>query len=638
MKLEHGWAGKVLEVNLSECSVERRPLDEKLALDFIGGRGLNGWVLYHGVKPDIDPMSPGNLLIFGVGPLTGTLVMGAGRYTVTAKSPLTGIFGDSSCGGSWGAELKYAGYDQMIVKGKSEKPVYVFVDGEDVRIMDASHIWGKDTLETQESIKKELGDPRIEVCCIGPAGENLVKFATVIARNRVAGRTGMGCVMGSKNLKAIAVRGFKGVRIADPQRFKKLFVEMKGILANDWLARVLSITGTPEFTERNNTLIGGLSAYNSRQTCIDPRKARKLSGEHFVHNYQKGRKACFACSTPCSAFFKIEKGPFSGLAWDKIEFATIGRFTVALGIDNLEVALKAGALCDRYGMDTISFGTTLAWAYECYEEGLISEKDTNGLKLSWGNPDPVFALISQTAFREGFGEVLAEGSRKAAEIIGRGSEKYALHSKGLEAICADPRAAQGRGLSYAVAARGFDHLRAEPVEAALTEDEAKELFGTEEALNRFSVNGKGASIKWFEDLKAIHDSLIVCRWGTGFHFAVHPELLVDMLNSATGLDFDVKGLLRNGERINHVEKAFNIREGLSRKDDTMPERFLKEPIPEGPSKGQVLHLDQLLDQYYEARGWDVRTGLVPKTKLKELGLDEIAKELESLGKLPAQSP
>jgi aldehyde:ferredoxin oxidoreductase len=282
----------------------------------------------------------------------------------------------------------------------------------------------------------------------------------------------------------------------------------------------------------------------------------------------------------------------------------------------------------------MSLGTTLAWAYECYEEGLISEKDTNGLKLSWGNSDPVFELIKQVAYREGFGELISEGVRKAAQIIGRGSEKYALHSKGLEAICSDPRVAQGRGLSYAVSSRGYDHLRAEPFEAALSNDEARELFGTEEALDRFSLGGKGKSIKWFEDLRAIDDSLIVCKWSLGYFLAVHPKLTIEMLNSVTGLDFDVEGIFKIGERINHVEKAFNIREGLSRKDDTMPKRHLKEPIPEGPSKGHVLNLDPLLDQYYEARGWDVRTGLVPKTKLKELGLDEIAKELESLGKLP----
>ena len=633
MKLEYGWAGKVLDVNLSEGRIEKKPLDEKLALNFIGGRGLNGWVLFNEIKPTVDPTGPENILLFGIGPVTGTLLPGAGRFTVTSKSPLTGIYGDSSCGGSWGAELKYAGYDQLIIRGKANRPVYIYIDGEEVKILDAAHIWGKDTFDTQELIKKELKDPRVEVCCIGPAGENLVKYATILARNRVAGRTGMGCVMGSKNLKAIAIKGCKDLKIAEPREFRKLYEKMKGISANDWLAKTLSMAGTAEFTENNNTILGSLSAYNARQAYIDPRKARKLSGNYFVHNFQKSRKACFACGVPCSSFFEINRGPFSGLSWDKIEFATIGRFTVALGIENLEVALQAGMLCDRYGIDTISFGSTLAWAYECFAERILTVEETGGLKLSWGNPDPVFALIKQTAYQEGFGKLIAEGVRKAAGTVGRGSEKYALHSKGLESICADARAHQGKGLEYAVCSRGFDHLRALPFEAAMNEDEIKDLFDTEETLNRFSTGGKGKLIKWFEDLRAVHDSLIVCKWSTAFSLAVHPDLYVEMLNMVTGLDFETPGLLKAGEKIMHLEKAFNMREGLTRKDDRLPERYLKEPIPEGPSKGQVVHLDELLDQYYMARGWDVNTGLVPKNKFEGLGLNEIAEDLEKAGKL-----
>lgn len=634
MVLNYGWAGRILEIDLNKHCIGEKSIDERLALDFIGGRGLNSYLLYKEVKPNTDPLSPENILIFGTGPVTGTLSPGAGRFTVTAKSPLTGIFGDSSCGGSWGAELKFAGYDQMVVRGKANKPVYIFIDGDQIQIKDATHIWGMDTYETQEYIKKELGDPRIEVCCIGPAGENLVKFASIVARNRVAGRTGMGCVMGAKNLKAIAIRGFKGVKVADPRGYKKLVEKMWGISANDWFAGRLSIEGTTEFTERHNTILGGLAAYNARQTWIDPRKIRKIRGDVLVREYQVRRKSCFACTVPCSLFYEIKKGPYSGLAWDKIEFATIGRFTVALGLTDLEVALKAGALCDKYGMDTVSLGTALAWAWECYDEGIISKKETGGLELSWGNSDPIFPLIRMTAHKEGFGELLAEGVRRAAQIIGKGSEKYALHSKGLEAICADPRVGQGHGLSYAVSSRGFDHLRAHPMESALNNDQARELFGTEESLDRFLISGKGRMVKWFEDLRAIHDSLIICKWSIAFSLTVPPDLLITMLNSVTGLNFKVEDILRCGERIINVEKAFNIREGLSRKDDAMPERYLKEPIPDGPCKGHVLHLEPLLDQYYMARGWDVRTGLVPKPKLEGLGLDEIAKELEMMGRLP----
>ena len=631
--MKYGWAGKILDIDLSHRRVEKKPLDEKAALNFLGARGLNGQVLYREVGPRVDPLSPNNVLIFGVGPVTGTLLPGAGRYTVTAKSPLTGIFGDGSCGGAWGAELKFAGYDQIIVRGKADNPVYIFIDGDKVEIRDALDIWGKDTFETQELIKEKIGDPRVEVCCIGPAGENLVKFAIIMARNRTAGRTGMGCIMGSKNLKAIAVRGSNGLKIPDPRGFKKLLEKMMGIQANDWFAKSLSLEGTPGFMQRNNAILGNLGAYNNRQTWSDPDKVNKVSGQHLVEKYQVGRKSCFSCSVPCSLFYKIEKGPFSGLAWDKMEFATLGRFSVSLGLENMEVVLQAGAMCDKYGMDVISFGTTLAWAYECYEQGIISEKDTDGQRLSWGSFDPLFAFIKKTTYREGFGDLLAEGVRKASQIVGKGSERYALQTKGLEAFNADPRASLGRGLSYAVSTRGFDHLRALPFEAALNEDQAKELFGTEEALNRFSIAGKGKLVKWFEDLRAIHDSLEVCKWSIAFSLAVAPDLLTEMLNSVTGLNFEVKDLFKIGERIIHVEKAFNTREGLTRKDDSMSKRFLEEPIPDGPSKGQVIPLDPLLDQYYTARGWDVKTGLVPRAKFEDLGLNEIAKELEGMERL-----
>jgi aldehyde:ferredoxin oxidoreductase len=631
VKLKYGWAGQVLDIDLTRGEIRKRPLDEKLALNFLGGRGLNGWALYNEVKAGIDPLGEENVLIFGVGPMTGTLSPGAGRFTVTSKSPLTGIFGDSSCGGSWGAELKFAGYDQVIIRGKAEKPVYLFIDGDKVQIRDARDLWGKDTYTAQERIKKELSDPRIEVACIGPAGEKLVKFATVVAQNRVAARTGMGCVMGSKNLKAVAIRGYQGVAIAKPALYKKWFEELCGISDHDYFAQSMSMEGTAGFTERQNTLMGSLASYNAQRTRIDPERARKLRGEVIVKKYQVGRKACFSCTVPCNLFYRITQGPFSGLSWDKIEFATIGRFTAALGIDNIEVALKAGALCDQYGMDSLSLGTTLAWLYECFEKNIVTKNELHGFDLTWGNADPVFPLIEMTANREGIGDILAEGVKRAAQTIGRGSDRFALHSKGMEAICADPRAGMGQGLSFAVSTRGYDHLRAH--QPKFTEEQAKELFGTEEALNRSSTNGKGSIVRWSEDLMAVHDSLIVCKWSIE-PIAFPTDMLIRGMNHVTGLNFDADEIMGIGERIFHVEKAFNIREGLTRKDDTLPRRHLEEQIPDGPVKGQTVQLEPLLDGYYAARGWDIPTGLIPKSKLVNLGLPGIADELENMGKIP----
>jgi len=272
--------------------------------------------------------------------------------------------------------------------------------------------------------------------------------------------------------------------------------------------------------------------------------------------------------------------------------------------------------------------------YECFEKNLITKKDLDGLELTWGSSDPVFRLIEMTANREGIGDIMAEGVKRAAQVIGGDSNRFALHSKGLEAICADPRAGMGQGLGYAVASRGFDHLRAEIMEGALTSEMARELFGTEEALNKRSLSGKGRMVRWFEDLRAFHDSLIVCKWSIAHDIAISPDILIRGLNHVTGLGFDVKEIMRIGERIIHVEKAFNIREGLTRKDDTLPMRHLKEEIPDGPLKGQTVDLSPLLDDYYEARGWDSQTGLVPKSKLEELGLIGIGKELEDMGKMP----
>jgi len=627
----NGWMGKVLRINLTEKKIEKEPLDRNLALKFLGGRGLNAITLYRELEPGTDPLSPENKIIFGVGPCNGTLSLGSGRYNVTSKSPLTGGFGDSNSGGFWGPELKYAGYDQIIIEGKAEKPVYIWIDGDKVEIKDASHLWGKDTFETKKLIQKEFGDPRIEVVGIGPAGENLIKFANVITcPYRAAGRTGMGCVMGSKNLKAIAVRGTEGVKVAYPEKLQEAALKSYQILYSDWFARKFSEEGSTCLVEIYNNL-GALNIRNCQAGVFE--NIDGLLGKYFDEKYKVANKGCFSCPLHCGCFWMIKDGPLAGLRWGKAEFATIINFTTRVGVSNIEVALSAGVLCDKYGIDLISLGGVLGFAFECYEKGIISEKDTDGLKLEWGNEDAVLKLIKKVVFREGFGDILAEGTKRASEIIGKGSEDYALHVKGQEHIECDPRGLQAWGLGYAVSTRGLDHLRALPVfEYTISPEKAKELFGTEKAADRFSTEGKGRMVKWFEELRAFADSMEICKYITRTGL-IYPEPLTQLLNAVTGVNFSPDDAYKIGERIINVEKAFNTREGFARKDDTLPKRFLKEPLPFGPSKGHVCNLEPMLDDYYKLRGWDVKTSFPTRAKLEELGLKEIADELEKLDKI-----
>ena len=628
----NGWMGTILRVDLTEKKIKKEPLDENLTLKFLGGRGLNGITLYKELKPGIDPLSPENKLIFGVGPCNGTLSLGSGRFNVTSKSPLTGGFGDANCGGFWGPELKYAGYDQIIIQGKAEKPVYLWIDGDKVEIKDASHLWGKDTFETNKLIIKELGDPKIEIVTIGPAGENLVKFANVMGSlYRAAGRTGMGCVMGSKKLKAIAVRGDRGVKIANPEKLQEVALKSYDVLYSDWFAKKFSDEGSLCLMDIYHNSLGLLTTRNSQTGVFE--KMDGLLAEDFEEKYKIGNKACFSCPLHCGCFWMIKEGPFAGLRWGKAEFATIVNFSTRVGASDMEVSLKAGVLCDKYGIDIISLGGILGFAFECYEKGIISEKDTDGLKLDWGNTETVLKLIDKVVFREGFGDVLANGTREAAKTISKKSEDYAIHTKGLEHIECDPRGIQAWGLGYAVSTRGADHLRALPVfEYTISPQKAKELFGTEKAADRFSTEGKGRMVKWFEELRAFADSMEICKYitRTGLIF---PEPLIEMLNAVTGLNFTEDDVYKIGERIINIEKAFNTREGFTRKDDTLPKRFLEEPLPDGPSKGHVVNLEPMLNDYYKCRGWNVKNSLSTRAKLEELGLKEVADELEKLGKL-----
>lgn len=623
----YGWMGSVLRVDLSNQKISKEPLDKNLAQKYIGGRGLNGITLYREVGPETDPLSPENRLIFGVGPCNGTISLGSGRTTVTSKSPLTGIFGDSNFGGNWGPELKYAGYDQLIIQGKANSPVYLWVDDEDVEIRPADQVWGKTISETDSLLREEIGDPTVQIVYIGPGGERLIKFGNVMSNlYRAAGRTGMGCVMGSKNLKAIVLRGTKGVKVANPEELMAVIQKAYGILREDKVAQMWGEQGTMGLTNKYN-LLGTMCGRNFQDPVVD---TSNYDGELFDEKYKVKNRACMGCPLHCGSFNEITEGPRAGFKWGKIEYGSSDGFLTRIGVDDIEFAMEACKYVDEYGVDAITLGGVMSFAFECYEKGILTEKDTNGLRLVWGDKEAAWALMESIIKKEGLGEILAEGSRKASEIIGKGSEEFAFHTKGLDHVEADPRGLNAWGLGYAVSSRGADHLRALPAfEMFIPPDRAKELFGSEEAGDRFATKGKARMVKWYEELRAFEDSMEVCKFicRTELNF---PGPLAEILNAVIGTGIEDKDVLPIGERIVNVERAFNVREGIRRADDNLPRRFLEEPLPFGPAEGHVNMLEPMLDDYYKVRGWDIESGIPTDKRLEELGLQEMVPDIQRL--------
>ena len=623
----YGWMGTVLDIDLSNRNIQKQPLDINTAHKFIGGRGLNGYRLYNEVDHTTDPLGPENRLIFGVGPCNGTISVGSGRCTVTSKSPLTGIFGDSNFGGNWGGELKYCGYDQIIIHGKSEHPVYIFLDDDNVHIHDATHLWGKTISETDKMLRDEIGDESVQIAYIGPGAEKLVKYGNIMSNlYRSAGRTGMGCVMGSKNLKAIVLRGHKGVKIAKPDDLMSLIQKAYSIVRNDPVAQLWADQGTMCLSDKYNNL-GTMCGNNFQIPFLD---VSNYNGETFDNKYKVKNRACMGCPLHCGSFNKISEGPRAGFKWGKIEYGSSDGFLTRIGINDLEFAMEACKYADEYSVDAISLGAAMSFAFECYEKGIIGKHETDGLSLEWGNKESAWKLMENIIHKEGLGEILAEGSRSAAETIGHGSEEFALHTKGLDHVEADPRGLNAWGLGYAVSSRGADHLRALPAfEMFISPERALELFGAAEAGDRFATKGKANMVKWYEELRAFEDSMEVCKFicRTELNF---PGPLGEILEAVTGMGLSEEDVLPIGERIVNVERAFNIREGIRRADDTLPRRFLEEPLPSGTAEGHVNLLEPMLDDYYQKRGWDIETGIPSDDKFSELGLDHIIPDLESL--------
>ena len=620
----HSYGGYTLRARLTEGTVERQPTEERLARMYLGARGLNVRRLWDEVPAHTDGLAPENKVMFGVGPLVGTTFPGGARFNVTGMSPQTGILGDSNAGGFFGPEVKYAGYDQVIVEGRADHPVYLWIENDTVQIRDARGLWGLDVWETTAAIRQALGDDAVQVATIGPGAENGVRFAGVfVSLNRAAARTGMGAALAAKNLKAIAVRGTGHFTVADMSHFSEIIERLDEAISGHPEYEIRCRLGTTKLVKALNA-IGGLPTRHFQSGRFSG--ADVVSGEAIEAAYKVKSKACFACTIPCSRFLVVDDPRFPDLRFEGPEYEPLAGFTARIGNSDLALALKCVDLANRYGIDAISLSEVISWAMECTQRGILSREEADGLDLTWGSGTSVLELIHKVAQRDGFGDVLADGVQRAAQRLGRGSEVFAFHGKGLELFQADVRTIKAYGLGNAVSSRGADHLRSEPwFEFSNDPDEGIRRYGIPETAFRLEYKGKGLVVKHFEEMAAVSDALGVCKNTYNNMEVLDWDGTAELLKAATGWELTGEEVRRAGERIVNLERLFIAREGITRADDTLPRRFLEEPLSEesGSSAGSVLELAPMLDEYYCARGWDAETGLPTKDKLEELGLGDL---------------
>ncbi len=599
-----GYNGTVLRVNLTDNTIKKEALNLDLAKKYIGARGLGVKTLIDEVDPKVDPLSPENKFIIAGGPLTGAPVPTSGRFMVVTKAPLTGTIGISNSGGKWGAEMKFAGYDMIIVEGKSEKPVYINIVDDLVEIKDAADIWGTLTLDVTEKLKEKEG-AKSKVLCIGPAGENLSLMAAVMNDvDRTAGRGGVGAVMGSKNLKAIVVKGTNKVALYDEDRTKKTSSEKTSILLKDPVAGGgLPTYGTAVLVNIINEN-GVHPVKNFQESYTD--QAEKISGETMTETCLVRKNPCYRCPIACGRWVKLNDGTECGGP----EYETLWSYGSDCDVYDLNAVNTANMLCNEYGLDTISAGATIAAAMELYQRGYIKDEDieADGLSLNWGDAEAILGWTKKMGLREGFGAKMTDGSYRLCESYG--APEISMTVKKQELPAYDPRGVQGHGITYAANNRGGCHIKGYMI--------SPEILGYPEKLDRFSLEGKAAYAKVFHDLTAVIDSMGLCIFTT---FGLGLPDYTHMYNAVVGDVYTDETLLQAGDRIWTLEKIFNLKAGLTKADDTLPKRLLEDPIPEGPSKGNVHHLDVLLPEYYSVRGWDAE-GVPTAETLKTLGLEE----------------
>ncbi|MDF2530797.1 MAG: Aldehyde ferredoxin oxidoreductase [Clostridia bacterium] len=596
-----GYIGKVLRINLKLKSIKVEELDIEKAKKFIGGRGLGTKLFMDEVDPKVDALSPENKLFIVAGPLTGTSVPTGGRYMVVTKSPLSGTIASSNSGGHWGAELKAAGYDVIIIEDKADEPVYITIEDDKVEIKEASRLWGKLVTEVTNEIKAEMPD-KAKILTIGPAGEQLSRMAAIMNDyDRAAGRSGVGAVMGSKNLKAIAVKGSGKTPIFDEAKLKEANTGfMKQIREHGVTGTGLPTYGTAVLVNIINE--NGVLPTNNFQTSHFE-AADDISGETMTNEYLLRKNPCYRCPIACGRWVKIED---MGLEVGGPEYETLWAFGSDCGISDIVSIFKANYWCNEYGLDTISVGSTIAAAMELYEKGYIKDDELDGTSLAFGNPDATIEWTQKIGKKEGLGAKMSEGSYRLCEMYG--VPELSMSVKKLELPAYDPRGIQGHGLQYATSNRGGCHVRGYMI--------SPEILGVPEKLDRFTLEGKAEWVKIFQDLTAVIDSLGLCLFTS---FAMNAADYAKAYNAVCGTEHTVESLLEAGERVYTLERLFNLQAGIDPAQDTLPKRLLEDPIPEGPSKGNVHRLSELLPEYYTLRGWG-ENGIPEADRLSKLGL------------------
>lgn len=606
-----GYMGKILKIDLTTGKTSTRTFDEKYVRKYLGGQGFVVEIVYHAMPKGADPLGPQNVLAMAGGVFDGFPVGTGGKVAWAAKSPATGTLAESIMGGSIGPELRHAGYDALEIVGKADKPSYIYIEDDKVEINEAADLWGKDTRAVPETLKKRHGWD-VKVACIGVAGEKLSKIACIDCDDRQAGRAGLGAVMGSKNLKAVVIRGTRDLEPAEPKKLLEIALRYQKIYETAPSFIEDTKYGTGEFLGWVNKEKGVFPTRNWQEGYFKEREG--IDPYSWAPKYVTKNKACFACTKPCGKLFEVKSGKFAGVAIDGIEYETLYSLGGACGNSDVESVAKANELCDLLGMDTISAGVTVGFAMELMQRGIITEKEV-GFKLTWDNAsDAVPWMIEMMGNRKGFGDILADGVKVAAKKIGKGAERYAIHTKGMEPPAYDVRGMKGHGLAYMTSTRGACHLR-----AGFYAPELVGKFWKWEGIDRFSTVNKGFMVSQTENFMCVYDSVGLCKFSRGFFLIAK---LPEVIEAITGLKFTEEELLKIGERIHNMKGNFNAREGVTRKDWLLPPRILEDPIPDGPSKGSKISVDEMnlmLDDYMKARGW-TNDGVPTPEKLKELDI------------------
>ena len=596
---------KLLEVNLSSETFRWKDIRNEELAKYLGGRGLGVRYLYDNLAPGVDPLGPENILSLWTSPVMGVGAISVVKTCGVTKSPLTGTILMSLMGGRFGPAMRFAGVDGIVIKGVSKKPVYLHVENGNMELRPADHLWGKTTRETEHILKQELEGEKFQIASIGQAGENLIPFASIMHGGDAMGRGGIGAVMGSKLLKAVVVSGQGQPELADRERFKQTVKRIADIYRKSEPIKLFGAVGTTQHVDGlNKRMMYPTKNYQTNK--FD--QYQSVNASTLYKNFVEKRATCYACTVRCRRESSVHSEQYGDIHTEGPEYETLWSFGGNLGNSSLESIIVANDLCLEYGLDTISTGMVISFAMECYENGLIDKDMTDGLDLSFGNSEAVIALVHKIARKEGIGELLAKGTRAAAAEIGKGAEAYAMQVKGLELAGYDPRVSSGMGLGYATSPRGGCHERGYPLE---------EVLGLP-VVDRFSNEGKGAYIKEKQDGVAVKDALGFCvlsSAGTSF------QDLAELFSAATGIAMTETELLKAGERICNLERLFNLREGFTREDDTLPERLLKEAVKGTDGEMHVVDLEVLLNDYYTARGWD-QSGIPLKSTLERLDLAE----------------